>query len=367
VSEVAIRCVAVGKAYGAVQAVRDLDLTVRRGTLLALVGPSGCGKTTTLRLIAGLEHPTRGVIEVGGQVVAGCGYVVPPERRRVGLVFQDYALFPHLTVGENVGYGLAGPRRQRARRVAEMLRLVGLAGFEGRMAHELSGGEQQRVALARALAPEPVVLLLDEPFSNLDAELRRALREEVREILHRSGTTAVFVTHDQEEALVMGDEVAVMRAGRIEQVDRPEDLFHFPRTRFVAAFLGRPDFLPGRVTPAGVETEVGLVPLHPPLPAGTAVEVLVRADDCDLRPGGAAAVMARYFQGPQHLYQVRLPSGRTVHSLQKHTVHYAPGEAVTVVVDPGHPLVCFPLEGPRAGEGVLAVGEAAGQERLGVR
>jgi len=236
-------------------AVDGLSLRVTEGEILALLGPSGCGKTTTLRLIAGLESPDAGTITLRGQIVAGPGRAVPPEERGVGIVFQDYALFPHLTVADNVAFGL--PRAARRSRVEAVLELVGLGGFGPRYPHELSGGQQQRVALARALAPAPALLLLDEPFSNLDADLRAQMRDEVERILRTSGTTAVFVTHDQEEAFTLADRVGVLLAGRIEQLAPPQELYHRPATRFVAAFVGAADFLPGVVTAQGIVTEVG--------------------------------------------------------------------------------------------------------------
>ena len=214
---IALRCDGLSKAFGDAAAVDDASFHVTAGTVLALLGPSGCGKTTTLRLIAGLDRPDAGTIVLGGSEVQGPDVSVPPERRRVGLVFQDYALFPHLDVRANVGFGLSR-RNGRAARVAETLELVGLSALASRMPHELSGGQQQRVALARALAPNPRVVLLDEPFSNLDAALRNDLRNDVRRVLRESGTTAVFVTHDQEEALSLADQVAVMIDGRVLQV-----------------------------------------------------------------------------------------------------------------------------------------------------
>jgi len=344
----AIRLHGLRKSYGMLPVLQGFDLTVRRGTILALLGPSGCGKTTVLRLVAGLELADRGTIEIDGQVVTAPGVMVPPERRRVGMVFQEYALFPHLSVGGNVAYGL--PRgREEPSRVAELLEMVGLAGLQDRMAYELSGGQQQRVALARALAREPLVVLLDEPFSNLDADLRQQLREEMREILERAHTTALFVTHDQEEALQIGDEVAVMDRGAVEQVGAPEVVYQQPRTRFIASFLGRADFLPATVTAHGLLTEVGLIPQRPPLGEGTAVDLLVRADDVAITPGDGAVVVSRVFRGMQNVYRVRLPSGQILHSLQDHTVSYPTGATVRVTIDPGHPLVCFPN-----GEAVLA-------------
>jgi len=221
----------VTKRYASETAVEDVSLSVREGELLTLLGPSGCGKTTTLRLMAGLERPSGGTIEVDDRRVAGPDAFVKPEERGIGLVFQEFALFPHLTVAENVGFGLADrPDEERAERVAEMLDLVGLADYADRPPSDLSGGQRQRVALARSLAPEPDVLLLDEPFSNLDVRLRVEMREEVHRILREAGVTAVSVTHDQEEALSISDRVAVMNDGRVEQVGSPEEVFHTPAT-----------------------------------------------------------------------------------------------------------------------------------------
>ena len=222
-------------------AVDQVTLTLMQGELLALLGPSGCGKTTLLRLIAGLEAPNEGAIVLSGRPVAGPGGWVPPERRQLGMVFQDYALFPHLTVAQNVGFGLDRLRKQAPQalhdRVAEAIALVGLEGLEKRYPHELSGGQQQRVALARSIAPQPSLILLDEPLSNLDARVRQRLRQEVRAILKRAGAAAVFVTHDREEAMAIADRVAVMRRGQIEQIDSPEGLYWEPDSRFVAGFV----------------------------------------------------------------------------------------------------------------------------------
>lgn len=346
-STTALHGTGLRKFYDATPAVIDLDLTVAAGEIVALLGPSGCGKTTTLRLIAGFETPDAGTLNIAGVPVAGGGVWVPPERRRVGMVFQNYALFPHLTVGDNVAYGL--PRRTgRAAQVQATLELVGLGDLAARMPHELSGGQQQRVALARALAPQPGVLLMDEPFSNLDAGRRVQIREEVRTILKSAGTAVVFVTHDQEEALFMGDRVAVLNTGRLEQVDTPEQVFQSPATRFVAEFLGQTDFLPGRVTAAGVVTEIGVLEQQPALARDTLVDVAFRADDVALYPDDAATaqVEARLFKGAYNVYRVRLPSGRTVHSLQAHTLQLAPGTPVRVVAAPGHSLACFLAEPP---------------------
>ncbi len=231
------------KRFGPVVAVEDLSLAVAEGEILALLGPSGCGKTTVLRIVAGLERPDAGRVLLAGRDATEW----PPEKREVGLVFQSYALFPHLTVGANVAYGLRFRRGDRKRRVRELLDLVGLAGYERRKPHQLSAGQQQRVALARALAPEPRILLLDEPLSALDAALRKELRGELRALLKRIGMTALYVTHDQEEALALADRVAVMRDGRLEQVAPPAELYQRPRTPFAASFLGRANLWPGRV------------------------------------------------------------------------------------------------------------------------
>ncbi|MGQ0600371.1 MAG: ABC transporter ATP-binding protein [Anaerolineales bacterium] len=335
----------VSKAFGTQAAVRDLSLTVRRGELLALLGPSGCGKTTTLRLIAGLEAPGAGEVWLNGRCVAGGPRFVPPNLRHIGLVFQDYALFPHLTVEGNVAFPLKGWQAgHRRAQVMEMLALVGLDGLSGRYPHELSGGQQQRVALARALAPAPEVVLLDEPFSNLDADRRASMRAQVRDILTQVNATAVFVTHDQEEALFIGDRVAVMNAGQVEQVGEPTQLFALPATRFVAEFLGGSFFLPATITPRGVETEIGCAPQGTLWPVGTAVDMLARADDLTLtaNAGGTARVISSLFRGDVYVYQIQLSSGKRVRCFGPHFQHYAPGAAVTVELTPGHPLACFP-------------------------
>lgn len=274
----------VSKHFGSVTALQDVYLSVADGEIVGLLGPSGCGKTTALRLIAGFEIPDAGEVTVAGKPAAGNGVWVPPERRRIGMVFQDYALFPHLNVADNVAFGLRS-RRDAKQRVSEVLQLVGLAEYAKRFPHQLSGGQQQRLALARALAPKPASLLLDEPFSNLDADLRGRMRHEVRSILKHEGVTAIFVTHDQKDAFAICDRVAVMNAGRIEQIGTPRELHARPATEFVARFVGLSNVLPGRLAPASladggacVATALGTLPCHPDCPVaagGTTTEVSV--------------------------------------------------------------------------------------------
>lgn len=325
----ALRCRGLRKAFGDVVVVRDVGFTVAAGDILALVGPSGCGKTTLLRLLAGFERLDGGSIEIGGRVVADESRHLPPEARQVGMVFQDYAVFPHLSAGRNVGFALGKDRAARER-VAELLAFVGLPGREEAMPHELSGGEQQRVALARALSTQPAALLLDEPFSNLDAALRAEVRHEVRALLKARGVTAVFVTHDQEEALLLGDRVGVMRAGHLEQVDTPETVFHRPRTRFVAEFLGQTAFVPGEVAGGGIASPLGAVGRRLGLAEGAPVEIAVRPDDvtfvADER--GDSQVRSRRFTGMAVIYEVVLPDGTRVASWQPHEISIGEGAAV---------------------------------------
>lgn len=335
-------CQNLSKSFGPLAVVQDVSLRVAQGHILALLGPSGCGKTTLLRLIAGFEQLENGRISIAGTVVADGRFHLPTEKRRVGMVFQDYAIFPHLTVGQNVAFGV-GKSKEAQARTAEMLALVGLRGLENKMPHQLSGGQQQRVALARALAPQPAVLLLDEPFSNLDAALRMDVRHEVRDLLKQSQATAVFVTHDQEEALFMGDEVAVMKAGRLEQVGTPETIFHQPRTRFVAEFLGNTDFIPGQVAAGHVKTLLGEFPCNQTVPDGASVEVAVRADDVLITPheAGNGRITSRQFIGIAYLYRIQLIDGTLVHSWQPHTTKWEEGTAVSASLSDAHPLPYF--------------------------
>jgi iron(III) transport system ATP-binding protein len=308
-----IRLEGVSKSFGATHAVREVSLEIVHGELMAVLGPSGCGKTTLLRLIAGFEDPDRGHVTVGEEIVAGPGGNVPPEKRRVGMVFQDYALFPHLTVEANIAFGLSRrPRDERDALTRGTLELVGLQHKAGRYPHELSGGERQRVALARALAPEPEVVLLDEPFSSLDATLRADLRREVELILRDAEATALLVTHDQEEALSLADRLAVMREGRIVQVGAPEEVYGRPASRWAAQFVGEVNVLAGVAREGGVETELGRFDLR--APATGMVHVAVRPEQLELtaRHDGNAEVVSREFRGHDVLYRLRHEGGRTV-------------------------------------------------------
>ena len=339
-----IQCQGVTKAFGIIAAVHDISLSLAEGEILSLVGPSGSGKTTLMRLVAGFETPDSGTIALRGRVVAGGGAWVQPESRSLGMVFQDYALFPHMTVVQNVAYGLKGwSRDDKARRVQEMLELVRISHLTQVDPFRLSGGEQQRVALARSLAPQPVALLLDEPFSNLDPHLRIRLRQEVRDIIHDSGVAAIHVTHDQDEALFMGDRVAVMNSGSLEQIGTPEEVFHHPRTRFAGRFLGIADFVPGKMTEDGLATEIGTLRPEDQIQTGTDVEVMVRGDDMSLRAcaSGSGLVVSRIFRGMHYLYGVSLPSGALVYSLQHHTLYLELGDRVEIHLEPNQLLTCF--------------------------
>ncbi len=359
----AVRITDVDKSYGRVSAARSLSLAVAPGEVVTVVGPSGCGKSTLLRLVAGLERPDSGRIEIAGRVVSGEGHWQHPEHRRVGLVFQDHALFPHLDVADNVGFGLeALSRAARRDRVAEVLGIVHLGHLAGRYPHELSGGEQQRVALARALAPRPAVVLLDEPFSSLDESLRARVRAETMQVLRATGTTAILVTHDQTEALSVADRVLVMREGTIEQSGPPPEVFERPRTRFVASFMGDADFLPTRVTDGVATCELGVLDRSCDRPDGPADAVL-RPHEVSLvpDPDGEATVVAVEYHGAFVLHTVALPSGRRLRSWQPHSVRHPLGTRVHPgLVDDVAPVLLDAVEPQEAVSGRQARAAAGG-------
>jgi iron(III) transport system ATP-binding protein len=323
-------------------AVQEISFAAREGEILCLLGPSGCGKTTILRAIAGFEPVRSGQIFLSGQLVSSPDVMTPTENRRVGMVFQEYALFPHLRVQDNIAFGLRHlARKERASQVQEMLRLTGLEGFQRRYPHELSGGQQQRVALARALVQNPVVLLLDEPFSNLDPDMAGRMRQELHDLLRRTKTTTVLVTHDHDEAFAMADRIAVLNQGRLEQFDTPEMMYHMPATPFVADFVGQADFIPGTVSQGMVHTELGEFPDTIECKDGTAVVVMIRPDDIHLVPteGARSRVLSRQFRGSENLYTVSLPSGQIVHSSQGSTSVYQAGTTVELRVLATHTVL----------------------------
>jgi iron(III) transport system ATP-binding protein len=328
----AIDVLSVTVSYGGAAVVVDASLSVSPGELVALLGPSGSGKTTLLRTIAGFERPDAGTVRVAGRAVVGPDAWVEPEQRRVGMVFQHGALFPHLTAGGNVAFGAA--TRARA---GELLELVGLARRAGAYPHELSGGERQRVALARALAADPAVVLLDEPFASLDPGLRESLRGEVTGVLRAAGVSALLVTHDQAEALSLADRLAVMHDGRIEQIGAPDDVYLRPRSRWVAEFVGEADVLPGTAARGVVRCELGRFPTADELEG--AVDVVIRPEHVELEGASAsnghieAVVLEHSSFGHDHLTQVRLPSGRTLRSRQLGFASWDAGATVRVNVE----------------------------------
>lgn len=333
-------------AYGALDVVRDLTFSLDRGAIGCLLGASGCGKTTVLRCIAGFEPLQAGEIWLNGDPVSRRDLMLPTEKRHVGVVFQDYALFPHLTVAQNVAFGLRqGDRALHARRVDEVLETVRLPGLRDKYPDELSGGQQQRVALARALAPRPHLLLLDEPFSNLDVDLRTELSLEVREILKAQNITAVLVTHDQDEAFRFADEIGIMNAGRIEQWDTPYRLYHEPATRYVADFVGHGVFLPGTVLDESqIKIELGVFRANIPedWPAGTLVDVMLRPDDVQHDDASPlqAKVLHKTFRGAEFVYTMQLPGGSQVLSFVPSHHNHAIGEKIGIRLEIDH-LVAF--------------------------
>ncbi|MEL6524974.1 MAG: ABC transporter ATP-binding protein [Chloroflexota bacterium] len=323
----------IAKHYGDVTAVADFSLQAEQGEFITLLGPSGCGKTTTLRMLAGFEPPDKGSIRIGDAVVANDQRFIPAEKRKVGMVFQDYALFPHLSVADNIAFGIQSDKKTKAKRTNEMLELVGLQGHGQRMPYELSGGQQQRVALARALAPQPDIMLLDEPFSNLDAALRTQLRGEVRSILRTTGTTTLFVTHDQEEALSLSDKIAVIFSGHLQQVGTPFELYTRPATRDIAAFVGEANFIPAQAHGSVAESPLGQLRLL--VPRQGDVELLVRPDMLHLLPtdeGTPTTVLWREYYGHNQRVGLALEDGTQLIARADSQIVYHTGQNVRVSV-----------------------------------
>jgi iron(III) transport system ATP-binding protein len=339
----------IAHRFGRVTAIDDVDLAVMPGEIVCLVGPSGCGKSTLLRVAAGLEELQAGTVRIDGRVVAAPGMSLPPERRGIGLVFQDYALFPHLTVLDNVRFGLPPGNGQRARAI-ETLRQVGMEAFGDAYPHMLSGGQQQRVALARALAPQPRVLLLDEPFSGLDTRLRGQVRDETLHVLKRNGAATMIVTHDPEEAMFLSDRIALMREGRIVQIGSPVDLYCRPVDAFAASFFGEVNRLRGVVREGRVDTPLGPVDATH-LPEGTSVEVLVRPEAMalSLNPTGEAPIRGRVeaarLLGRTSLVHLSVPNGdgAKIHIHARMPGQFLPPEEsdVAIRLDPAQTFI-FP-------------------------
>lgn len=343
-----IRGRALSKYFGETLAVDSADLDVWPGEIVSILGTSGCGKTTLLRLIAGFESPTSGSVHILGSEMSGSSGMVPPDRRGIGMVVQEYALFPHMTVERNISFGLQDlDGREREERVGEVLCLVRLAGFESRYPYELSGGQQQRVALARTLAPNPAAVLLDEPFSNLDSTMRQRLRTEVEEILRARRTAAIFVTHDREEAFAMADRVGVMVDGRLLQIGAPDQIYHFPATPEIARLTGTCDFVSGTVRlGGGAETPLGVLQCaaSEPLTPGQAVSLMVHPDDLELVADkrGQGTVVSREFRGDEVILKVLLDSGESVRSRRRSFSKLPAGSKVKVIPVKTIPFAVYP-------------------------
>ena len=350
--------------------VNQVSLELQQGELLGLLGPSGCGKTTLLRIVAGFEKVSQGQVVLAGNIVSDRNINIPPEKRNTGMVFQDYALFPHLTVAENIAFGLKGKKteanggifhhgrlknREIQQRIRDVLELVGLSTLEKRYPHELSGGQQQRVALARAIAPQPALILLDEPLSNLDVQVRHRLREEIRAILKAAGTTAIFVTHDREEALAISDKIAVMRDGKLEQVGTPETIYTKPSSRFVAEFVTQANFLTARREGQNWTTEIGKVELPNAITTGECdrAELMLRQEDLLVTPdpdsNSLVTVKERQFLGREYCYCLETASGKRLHARTTIGNPVAVGTKVKVSVIRNTPLF-FPFSSLNQGE-----------------
>ncbi|MBU2704731.1 ABC transporter ATP-binding protein [Zooshikella marina] len=331
-------------SYDEQPVVQDFGFSMQPGEICSLLGPSGCGKTTVLRAIAGFESISAGEIALCGEPLSTPSSVKPPEQRQIGMVFQDYALFPHLTVRQNIGFGII-KHPQRQQRITRLLEMTNMAAFEHRYPHELSGGQQQRVALARAMATEPKLLLLDEPFSNLDTDLRRRLSFEVRQILKDQGVSAILVTHDQEEAFAFADQIGVMQQGKLLQWNTPYHIYHEPATQFVASFIGQGHFLPGQVQGKHLSTELGLInnPTPNRWPEGSPIEVLLRPDDIIIDTASTirADIINKTFMGAITQYTLRLKTGSIIESVLSSHHDYSHSEEIGISIDAQH-VVVFP-------------------------
>lgn len=342
-----IQQVSIG--YQGKAVVENVNLILKKGEIACLLGPSGCGKSSLLRAIAGFEPVMQGSITINQRQVAGKGFSLPPEQRKTGMVFQDFALFPHLNVRDNIGFGLRKlPRKQRQQRIDELLSLIGLSTIQQQFPHQLSGGQQQRVALARAMAPRPDILLLDEPFSSMDTDMRTQLAHEVGDMLRRDGMTAILVTHDQHEAYAMADHIGVIGDGRLHQWGSPYDLYHCPADRFVADFIGEGVFIPGHMRQTNlVETELGQVlgRVVSAMSSVGQVQLLLRPDDIihDDNSELKAEIIARDFRGPVYLYTLKLKSGQIILCLVQSHHNHKVGEQLGIRLDTEH-LAVFPQQ-----------------------
>ena len=346
-SEPLIECRGVTKRFGDVVAVGDVNLRLMPGEVLSILGASGCGKTTLLRIIAGFEAVDGGELYLRSSLVSDTNHHMPPERRNIGMVFQEYALFPHLTVAQNIAFGLQGMSKgEQQRRTQDALELVRLNALEARYPHELSGGQQQRVALARTLAPSPIAMLMDEPFSNLDAGMRQDVRQEVESILRGQGIAAIFVTHDREEAFAFADRVGVMSAGRMEQVDTPGELYKSPMSPEVARIVGDCDFLAGVAQGEFAATELGRLPVvcnSGSVPAGTELMLMVRPQDIEVKPSetGDCIVVAVEYRGGETILTVQMPLGETLRCRQSGYSGLIRGTRVTVETRDATPFLAY--------------------------
>lgn len=324
----------ISKTFQKTKVLNGLNLEIKSGEIVAILGSSGSGKSTLLNIIAGFERSNSGEVIVNDKVLSSKekNIFIPPEQRNIGYLFQNFALFPHMSVHSNIAFGIKKNKGNKRKIVQELLGLVGLSGHEKRYPHELSGGQQQRVALARALAPSPGILLLDEPFSGLDADLRISTRDEVGKILHKANATAILVTHDLEEAFAIADYVAVMHKGIIEQIDIPYNIYNLPASRFVANFVGQADFIDGTIVAGGIETELGLFPNDTSLPAETNGQLMMRAENLFIspEPDGEAVIVRRYFKGSENLYCLKLPSGQLIHCVAPPALIIEPDTRVKV-------------------------------------